>query len=200
MPRSAEDLTIAAGHVQYELDALVGCYRRFLAAENEAEREPTREKVLIANSYLEAMLVHARCLIEFIWKSRDERERDIHRHDYLPGWDLSDAAEREEARVLYDRINKHLAHLSWERVEATPEEFPGWAYDLPHFVLRLFSGFEAEVRKGRPWATMLEEGVKSARNDLPAAPRRIGGATTSGAYSGPPEITELPPRVDENGD
>jgi hypothetical protein len=35
MARSDSELEIAAGHVQYELDALVGCYRRFLAAEEE---------------------------------------------------------------------------------------------------------------------------------------------------------------------
>jgi hypothetical protein len=83
MPRSVEDLTTAAAHVNYELRALVGCYRRFLVAENEAHEHPA--EVLAANSYLEAMLVHARCLIEFIARRRDVR--DIHRHDYLPEWD-----------------------------------------------------------------------------------------------------------------
>jgi hypothetical protein len=189
MSRSTDDLITAAGHVQYELDALVGCYRRFLSAEEESKKEPTSESILIANSYLEAMLVHARCLIEFIARRRDTR--DIHRRDYLPAWDPSEE-DRREADVLYDRISKHLAHLSWERT-VPADEFPGWAYDLPHFVLRLFEEFDAEVRKGRPWTTLIESGVAEGRKHLPPAPRVVGGATTSGAFTAP-STTDLSPK------
>jgi hypothetical protein len=89
--------------------------------------------------------------------------------------------DRREADVLYDRISKHLGHLSWER--AVPaEEFPGWAYDLPHFVLRLFEEFDAQVHKGRPWTTMIESAVAEGREHLPPAPRVVGGARTTGAF------------------
>ena len=131
----------------------------------------------------------ARCLIEFISRPRDER--DIHRHDYLPGWDPDDE-DREEADSLYDQISKHLADLSWQRAEP-PEQFPGWAYDLPHFVLRLFEEFVAEVRKGMPWTTMIESGVVQGRKHLPPVPASLAVRTTSGAFTAP-STTDLAPK------
>lgn len=47
--------------VQYELGASVDCYRGLLRAEGNFD-------AIGQNAYLEAMLVHARCVIEFIAK------------------------------------------------------------------------------------------------------------------------------------
>jgi hypothetical protein len=177
MSRSDEDLTTAAGHVEYELKALVGCYERLLTA----EKEPP--DLFAANSYLEAMLVHARCLIEFIAKSRSKR--DIHRHDYVPGWELSDEVDRDEARLLFKKISKYLSHLSWRRADAAADEFPSWSFQLPSFVARLFEEFLVELESAhgeKPWFTLLKEGIHSARRRLSATPRVVGEVTTSGAY------------------
>jgi hypothetical protein len=161
MPRSDEELTKAAAHVQYELGALVGCYERLLTAEKDA-KDP-----FDANYYLEAMLVHARCLIEFIAKRR--RKRDIHRHDYLPGWEPR-KREGDEARLLFKKISKHLSHLSWKRAEIVePQEPPTWSYELPFFVVTLFEEFLVDIESangGKPWFTLFKEGIQSARRRL----------------------------------
>jgi hypothetical protein len=130
------------------------------------------------------MLVHARCLIEFIAKRR--RKSDIHRHDYLPGWELSEL-EGDEARLLFKKISKYLSHLSWKRAEVVTEEFPRWPHELPYFMVKLFEEFAAEVgnaHAGKPWVPVFQAAVQSARSALPAAPPP-GEATTSGALMVP---------------
>ena len=173
MSRSDDELQRATGHVVYELGALVNCYRALRIAEND-------DNVLAANFYLEAMLVHARCLIEFIAKPKDERH--IHRHDYLPGWELTDPTNRDEARLLYNQISKHLAHLSWERAEMATEESYLWSYRLPGFVVKLFEKFVRELQNvdaGKPWLPLFVEGVQSARGKVPDVPPSGGATTTS---------------------
>ena len=126
------------------------------------------------------MLVHARCLIEFIAKPKDERH--IHRHDYLPGWDLIDPTNRDEARTLYTQISKHLAHLSWERVKVPRDDLPRWPYRLPGFVVTLFEKFVRELQRvdaGKPWLPSFVEGVQSARGKVPDVPPSGGATTTS---------------------
>jgi hypothetical protein len=172
VPKSDAELVSGALAVDYELGALVDCYGRFMAAEDTRDR-------IAANAFLEAMLVHARCLIEFIGKPPDERH--IRRHDYLPEWGLSSQADRDEARSLFEEISKHLAHLSWDRAREAPPAT--WRYELPHFVVELFEEFVAEAgtaRPGAPWVPVFEESVRSARTRLPAVPPP-GEATTSGA-------------------
>jgi hypothetical protein len=184
VPKSDAQLVSGALTVEYELAALVDCYRRLVAVEDTLDR-------IAANAFLEAMLIHARCLIEFIEKPPDERH--IHRHDYLPGWDLSDQTDRDEARLLFDKISTHLSHLSWDRAPVNPPAT--WLYDLPHFVVKLFERFVAEADTGhreKPWLPVFEAGVQSARSQLPEVPRP-GGATTSGAYPSP-STTDLPSR------
>lgn len=175
MSRSDDELQRATGHVVYELGALVNCYRELRMAESD-------DNLLAANSYLEAMLVHARCLIEFIAKEPTREHRDIHRYDYLPDWDLVDPTNRDEARLLHDQISKHLAHLSWERVKVPSDDFPRWPYRLPGFVVKLFEKFVRELQKvdaGKPWLPLFVEGVQSARGKVPDVPPSVGATTTS---------------------
>jgi hypothetical protein len=172
--RSDAELENGALTVEYELAALVDCYRRLLKVD-EDQIDP-----VAANAFLEAMLVHGRCLIEFIAKSRNKR--DIHRHDYLPGWEVTDPTERDQARSLFRKISKYLSHLSWKRAEVATAKSPTWSYSLAYSVVKLFEEFAVEVRKvddGKPWVTVIQEGTRSARRNLPPTPRSGGATTTS---------------------
>jgi hypothetical protein len=185
MARPDEKLEGGAWAVQYELGALVDCYRRLLKAEHD------RDAAIGQNAYLEAMLVHARCVIEFIAKPTEKGEpRDkglIHRYDYLDGWEVSDAAEYDRLRAceLFGKISKHLSHLSWARAR-TGQPNPRWPYELPGRVVKLFKEFAVDVRKAhgeKPWTEIFENGIRYIETELRAAPpRRTGdGARTSGA-------------------
>jgi hypothetical protein len=188
VPRSDAELVSGALAIDYELGSLVDCSRRFIAAEDTLDR-------VAANAFLEAMLVHARCLIGFIAKPPDER--DIHRYDYVDGWELSDPAESVEAVTLFDEISKHLAHLSWERARVAPPAT--WQYELPRFVVKLFEEFLAEAGKahhGKPWMPVFEAGVQAAQSQLPKV-RLVGGGTTTGALMAP-TITRLPPGLPDS--
>jgi hypothetical protein len=175
MARSDEKLERGAEAVNYELGALVDCYRGLLRAEGNLD-------AIGQNAYLEAMLVHARCLIEFIAKPRNKDY--IHRHDYLDGWDVDDSAASGRASELFGEISKHLSHLSWHRAR-TGQPNPRWPYELPTLVRGLFNEFAVEVRRvqgEKPWVALFEGGVQYIEAQLQSAPpRRIGeGATTTG--------------------
>jgi hypothetical protein len=177
MARSDEKLELGGKAVNYELGALVDCHRGLLRAEGMLD-------AIGQNAYLEAMLVHARCLIEFIAKDRNESY--IHRHDYVPGWEVSDAAGADRARKLFREISKHLSHLSWKRARTGQPAAP-WPYELPTLVMKLFNEFAVEVRRvhgEKPWVALFESGVQYIETELRSAPRRAQGegANTSGAH------------------
>jgi hypothetical protein len=180
MVRSDEKLELGAQAVNYELGALVDCYRGLLKAEGDLD-------AIGKNAYIEAMLVHARCLIEFIAKPRKKNQRgSIYRHDYLNGWEVSDAAEADRVRAckLFGKISTHLSHLSWKRAR-TGQPNPRWPYELPNLVVKLFNEFAVEVRKvhgEKPWTVYFESGVQYVETELRSAPRRAQGegATTTG--------------------
>ena len=83
----------------------------------------------VKNAALEAFLLHARALTEFFYQS-SPRPDDIVAQDFMPmpvNWvavcpPISSALE--EARR---RAGKHLAHLTYDRLEVTPETKP-WPF------------------------------------------------------------------------
>jgi hypothetical protein len=184
MARSDEQLEEGAWAVQYELGALVDCYRGLLQAEENLD-------AIGKNAYLEAMLVHARCLIEFIAKPREKDQKrnkgHIHRYDYVDRWDVSARAESDRVRAckLFGEISKHLSHLSWKRARAD-QPAASWPYELPNLLVKLFNEFAVEVRRvhgEKQWTVYFESGVQYVEAKLRTGPRRTGeGATTSGEH------------------
>lgn len=176
MVKSDEKLERGAEAVNYELGALVDCYRGLLRSEGDFD-------AIGSNAYLEAMLVHARCLIEFIARPRNKGY--IHWHDYLDEWEVADTAASDRASDLFGEISKHLSHLSWHR--ARGGENPRWPYELPNLVMTLFKEFAVEVRNvhgDKPWTALFEGGVQYIEQQLrPIRPRAASeGATTSGEH------------------
>lgn len=77
-----------------------------------------------ANAFLESMLLHARATTDFFVMTRGYQS-DIRRTDFAPEWnpEPTDAVERIRAHVRL--IDKHLAHLTWERLDNAS---PVWDY------------------------------------------------------------------------
>ncbi|BCB85516.1 hypothetical protein [Phytohabitans suffuscus] len=107
-------------HIAYEIKMCgVAAYGLNSAMENS----------LVANVYLESLLIHARVLGEFLYTPK-RRPDDLRPEDFDgPLWTVptGEAADRVRTflRDTGQMINKHMAHLTWARVES---EQPKWPY------------------------------------------------------------------------
>lgn len=75
------------------------------------------------NAYLESTLLHARSLADFFVRDSGRRA-DIRRIDFADEWtpEPNDAVRRVVG--TYNDLNKHLAHLTWDRVaDAGPTQW-----------------------------------------------------------------------------
>lgn len=72
----------------------------------------------LRNALLEAHLVHARCMLEFL-TNRDGRKRQVVANHFAPGWR---APNYDQLDDLYERICTHLAHLSKDRLDSVERE------------------------------------------------------------------------------
>ena len=106
-----DDLLGGIGHVQYEWTQMAGCAARLELV--VGIRTPEE------NATLEALLVHLRCLVNFLcgnhagqWMRKDMKPADFVR----TAWVLPDEEMDRRLRGRLSIINKSRAHLSWERV------------------------------------------------------------------------------------
>jgi hypothetical protein len=119
-PRSREDRSTALSHVAYEVWMCADAASR--VARNVA-RDLTEH-----NAYVEVVLLHARGLLEFL--TRDgTRDDDMLRSEFAAPWSPSTLGERAAMKRLEDAkpdMDKHLAHLTWRRVDETDKH--SWTY------------------------------------------------------------------------
>lgn len=138
--RSTADLQSAAMYVGFEWTSL---------AEMSAElAKITGARTIPAeHALMEACFLHLRCLIDFCCGTVEGRR---HRNDIQPmnflgvDWWPPDPLDRR-LRGRLPVINKHLAHLSWERVtDTTPIMWP--MASLAHEVTSAMKLFVRELR------------------------------------------------------
>lgn len=115
MPSSHPDLAAYADLVIYEMRELLNV-AEWVAQQQWTFATPADQT--LRNALLEAHLVHARCMLEFL-TNRDGRKRQIVATHFAPGWD---APNHETLDDLYERICIHLAHLSKDRLESVERE------------------------------------------------------------------------------
>lgn len=133
--RTRQDLSAAARHVCYELEQLCEQPRKMI------ELDAIGDTVL-CNASLEAMLGHARCLIEFLGGPR--KTDRLHARDYIPGWKRPASADEIRLADDYPVICAHLSHLGWERVTQGTQEYE--PAGLPRAVLNVFRAFAKDLR------------------------------------------------------
>lgn len=81
--------------------------------------------VVEKNVMLESFLIHARCLFDFLYPSKETRSNDVIADDYF-----SDSTEFRKKlpsslpieSYLKRRTGKEVAHLTYDRLKITPEE------------------------------------------------------------------------------
>jgi hypothetical protein len=127
-------------HLIYEVGALVRIAAWLQALD---EQGPAMLRV----ACLEACLLHARLLIEFLVGRRSGRKSsDFGANDLLPEWDAH-ASEKVDVSALHlflDQLDKALAHLSKTRVveDGRPES---WAIDGTNLVFKSLRVFALEL-------------------------------------------------------
>jgi hypothetical protein len=148
------DRLFAASHIAYEIDAMVTGALRCVDIERR-EGDWTER-----NINLEAALLHARALIEFLVRRAGQGDY-MAPGDFGSDWDTR--AYADLARQLRP-LNVHLAHLSWGRLD------PGVSQVSSTIVYDVLDAF-------RSFANVLEAegriGSQPIRDALAAADRRV---------------------------
>lgn len=105
--RTHADLVEGLEHVGYELT---------MTAETSALLRWAPDGV-VHDALLESMLLHVRSLTDFfVYTSPRPKPTDILRTDFAPEW-TPPQPEATRALAGRDALHKHLAHLTWERVD-----------------------------------------------------------------------------------
>jgi hypothetical protein len=140
--RSRADLADALGHVEYELQMCAAAAIRVAtgAAGDSIE----------FNAYLESTLLHARNLYEFLVAT--PRQDDMGRIDFATeNWDARECAPEtvRQLEVAVRLLHKHLAHLTWARVDAPSK--PRWeTLAIADGVARLVQAWAEAVQRDDP--------------------------------------------------
>lgn len=112
-----DKIEIAMAHLSYEVSMCAVSAARMLSAEDGYEH----------NAYLECMLLHARALDEFLVMTRDKPYKDnMLRTDFGDEWEPHPIEAVQRLKERRSLINKHLAHLTWARVDSA--EAPQWSF------------------------------------------------------------------------
>jgi hypothetical protein len=112
----------ALDHVAYEIEQLVGiCLWMIHSHAAQSSAAESSEAILEANVYLEAFLIHIRALSDFFERT-DRTQRKGAELDDVLARDYHFAAQPLglDDRVR-QRINQELAHISYSRVNISPQ-------------------------------------------------------------------------------
>ncbi|OGP57866.1 MAG: hypothetical protein A2162_02290 [Deltaproteobacteria bacterium RBG_13_52_11b] len=128
-PPSVEKLQKASEHLQYEVWMMRSLPREYALAQQAlaSAQQAVAEARVRANALLEAFVVHARVLMEFLYNDKPKRDGDVVAVMFFdtpdqwtgirkPFSDLSD-----ELQKVKDRVGKEVAHLTFRRNEITAE-------------------------------------------------------------------------------
>ena len=107
MTSASTDLTGYAKQVAYELTELLSCAVWIVEWPHGTGADQT-----LKNALLEAELVHARCLLEFLL-NRDNQKESIVAYHFAPTWT---APNEGVLKSDHKRICDHLSHLSKKRL------------------------------------------------------------------------------------
>lgn len=146
MPKTPEQLTNGALHVSFAMQ--MACT---LPPHTDDASLPGEVQVACLESYMSNM----RVLIDFLTRKQDRR--DIHRRDYLTGWDPTQRNTIDRLEELWEPVSQTVSHLSWERIPYPGRPFvlqnvaPANLHLLASLMLDLADEFTAELEaKGQP--------------------------------------------------
>src|SRR3989344_7563742 len=108
-------------HFYYETIMMLFCFRK--SSNTKYITTDLRED----NLALEGFLLHTRGLIEFFFLPPSKKYNDARASEFVISWDHIKPNYYNEMKVIKDRIDKELAHLTWKRkCPNNPEK--AWEY------------------------------------------------------------------------
>lgn len=130
-------LLAALPHVRYTIDQALA-WMIWRLREKDFRSLPVDQKLILQNACIESGLISLRILNEFFKK---EKTKDLIKASHYMGDDTPGAfLTREEDQ----KINDHLAHLTWNRIS---DPSPPWSEELTHRALQRCHTFLNHVLK-----------------------------------------------------
>jgi hypothetical protein len=141
-PTDADSLATALEHVDYEFRMLEFCFNQF--------RSEPHANVERRNAFLEAFAVHARAILDFIFPTTNPKPDDMFAWHFVcnvSAFELDRGPYTDVIKQLRIRINKHVAHLTYERMRVAPKDRPWGSHGIYTDIARLITIFHKHVRK-----------------------------------------------------
>jgi hypothetical protein len=111
--RSKDELIDGLQHFNYEVWMVASC-----AGALGSDLPP-----FLQNAALESMLIHIRSLTDFLVRKPGKYHDDMIRTNFASEWTPKPEAAAERLLQDYETANKHLAHLTWARVQPAPTQW-----------------------------------------------------------------------------
>ena len=126
------------GHFFYEVDNMMECIC-------EVRKEnPDESKILIKNYIAVAFFTHVRNLWEFFYSPDNKPKKSPRVNHYIPNWDIKASSEISER---YGKINKHISHLDYDRVNDTGLHPLAYIYDIYNHFRKLIKNFWEKLQQ-----------------------------------------------------
>lgn len=151
--------------IRYEVALLGQLAARWIEHYRDRQESPTEYEAGLPlcidyNAVLEATLVHARNVLEFLMLANNSDTRSA--VQFAPGWDPDLVKERQGA--LYGDLCGCLSHIAIRR----PNPPPNWAVlDIAESVLQEFEAFLPSATCGD--VSVLRDGADIARSEIQRA-------------------------------
>lgn len=133
--RSEEELKLISEHLWYEVQMLVGLSRYMSSGGSDNN--------LIKNAVLEAYTIHARLILDFLF-NKEPQPDDVIAIDFLEDvqeWMNFQNERRQQIKTIRTRVAKEVAHLTYRRLNVTPDEKP-WKYmEITDEIMSMFRLF-----------------------------------------------------------
>jgi len=139
--RSEDELRGASDHLYYEIQMLQGTMK--LLATGAIGQS------LLSNALIESFTVHARALIHFLYPSKHPHPTDVLAEDFFKAgeWEEKRPVEPEIFIAVRGRVNKEIAHLTYDRQLVKPE-LKGWNFvTLGNSILEIMQVFIGAIPK-----------------------------------------------------
>jgi hypothetical protein len=120
--RTVEELKEVSGHLHYEIAMLMSLAQGLASG--------IAGQGTIANALIESFVVHLRCVLDFLYASSKRRDDDVVAQDYFDEpatWETLRPAISTKLSKARNRAGKEMAHLTYARLEVTPEAKP-WPF------------------------------------------------------------------------
>jgi hypothetical protein len=152
--KSEFQLVSALVHMTYELDMMVFSTQQLshvIGAPDKVnvvlESALLHDRNLLVNVFLDSALLHTRNLAAFlIWP--DNNPTSIRPSDFSADWTPSPTVAVENIEKIREPINKHLAHLTWQRDEQGKQ---GWdCVDIARDMVEILALWVDVLRQSHP--------------------------------------------------